>query len=329
MRVAIITDQAIGGNFLAWSLLWLSGQNSYLDLVNQNIRELTASPLTDKNSHRFRSNHALTLEQVVNMLDSAPQDNQLHHVYFHLLGHNGPYSADKSKQDTGLAIEFAAARCDKVITINLSNNYDLYHCALKRRVLGQNLLGTGKHESDQAALEDYIKYYFNDCLAQWQSLGLTNVWDQREFLALNMRPFSYPRLTDCHKFDFDCYDLPAHVCWLGLDRHIQDVLDYCELRLDPSRLQTWLDIYRHWQTQHQDRVKFCWFFDTIIDGILHNRNLNLETFNLDICREAAIQHVLLYNHNLNLKTWQLEKFTNTQQLHLLLENNFHTLGING
>ena len=53
--------------------------------------------------------------------------------------------------------------------------------------------------------------------------------------------------------------------------------------------------------------------------------MDLESFELDIMQEAAIQRELIYKYNLNFKTWQLEKFQSTRQLHALLEPNIHSL----
>lgn len=329
MKLAIVTDQAVGGNFLAWSLLWLSGQTDYFETEQGCLMPLVDNPLTKLNSHQFRSNHARSIEQLTCMLDQLPSNSVCEHVYFHVLGPSGKYSEQDFKNTTTQAVDLVKDACDKVIVVRTHPAYDLYHCALQRRVLGRNLSGTANYLTDQEALEDYIEFYFGDKLAEWQKQGLTSVWDQREFLALNMRPFSYLKLNNCHAFDFELYDLPAHVCWLGLDKNIQNMLEYCGLQLDKSRLQSWIDIYQSWQAKHYDRIQFCWFFDIIIEGILYNRNLDLSKFNLDICREAAIQHTLLYQHNLNFKTWQLEKFTNTQQLNSLLEPNTHKLGIKG
>ena len=152
-----------------------------------------------------------------------------------------------------------------------------------------------------------------------------SVWDKREFIALVIRPFDSDRITNYHQFDFDHFALSAPDLWLNLGHSIHDVLNYCDLDLDCNLYDSWKPVYYQWQQLHLDRLKFCWYFDTIVDNIVSGRHMDLSRFNLDIVREAAIQHVLIYKHNLNLKTWQLEKFENTQQLHKLLEPNTHPI----
>lgn len=324
-QVAIITDDAVGGTFVSWSLLWLSGQQNYFSTKKQQYIDLTSNPINTKNSHQFEANHALRLSNVEHFLNTLP-NNHLQHIYFHHLSCDGRHSAEQALLDTSAGIDLVAKNCDKVIVIEKPKEYQLYHCKLKKRGNFHFGLNDGtRYTDDNIALDEFINFYFNESLGLWKSQGLEHIWDKREFLALNFRPFQDRHIRDCHSFDFDHRTIFADACWLTLDEHIKSLLDYCNVELDRQRFEHWLDIYTQWKLLHLDRIKFCKSFETIIKHILDGSNIDLEEFDLDIVREATIQHTLIYRHNLNLKTWQLEKFTSTKQLHNLLEPNIHPL----
>lgn len=326
-RIAVITDAAVGGTFLSWSLHWLSGQSTYFSAKQRAEMLVTADPVNEQNSHNFVANHATTLNLVSKYLKFLPQTG-LQHIYFHQLKNAGPYSYQQSLADTAEAINLASAQCDRVVVVSLPESYKLYHCKLASRNNVHTRLKDGSvyYSTDyNQILDDFLEFFFSENLKIWRSQNLNNIWDQREFLALNIRPFDRNSITQCHSFDFSHFALPADKSWLELDQHILDILDYCKIPLDQSKYQQWITAYKQWQALHTDRIQFCRIFDQLIDAILTNKPIDLIPLNLDIVREAAIQHCLIYKHNLNFKTWQLEKFTNTQQLHQLLEPNIHPL----
>lgn len=323
-RLAVITDIAVGGTFLTWSILWLSGQNEYFSTKENKQLNLIANPLTNQNSHQFLVNQARDPLGIQQILNSLPTDNKLHHLYFHILRNKQEYQETDSIDLTKQGIELSVQNCEKIIVVNNHKEYSLYNCSFKQRSAPFDFYNGSKVINDnELALENFINYFFQKSLDKWGKL--TEVWDKREFLALNFNPRQKLYLRDCHKFDFNFFELPAHALWLSLDIYIKDILDYCNLTLDHSRFDHWHQIYNKWKKLHQDRIQFCWYFDTIVNNIVDNRDMDLTKFDLDIVREAAIQHELIYTHNLNFKTWQLEKFVNTKQLHNLLEPNTHPL----
>ena len=198
----------------------------------------------------------------------------------------------------------------------------------KQRTLTVDSITGQRYKNFDEQHNEFIKQYFSKDKQIFDKLKLSNIWDYREFLALNIRPFDIVKITDTSKFDFDYFYIDTFDLYNYFDRFINTLFDYLEVEIDNSRRIQWLDIYRGWQRLHADRVQFVYYFDQIIDHIVRGKYFDLSRFNLDIMQEAAIQHTLLYKHNLNFKTWQLEKFTNTQQLHKLIESNIHTLTSN-
>ena len=245
-----------------------------------------------------------------------------------MLLNRGRFSKNKLISNTREGITLASNHVDKIVTINLDKQYYLYDCKLQNRADAYFTLADGKistANNSDARLDEYIKFFFKESLDVWKKHNLTNIWDKREFIALNFRPHDGVHLSDCHQFDFDHYNIPAHICWARLDEQIENLLTYCGITLDKSRFENWLEVYSEWKKIHYDRIKFCESFDTIIQNILNGNDMDLSEFDLDIIRESAIQHTLIYKQNLNFKTWQLEKFVNTKQLHSLLEPNIHPL----
>lgn len=310
---AILTDPVVGGTFLSWTWHWLRGDKQYYHVDSNRLVEVFADPLNQKNSHKFLPNQPVSLESFNNIFTNTHRQ----HIYFHNF---------RDKQ-TNQAIEKIKSSDCKTTLVTAGQKYVLYSCSLATRSTaspsfmhpGRNLL------DDKEILFDKLKFFFGNDYDFWTQQNLTNIWDLREFIALNQRPLENHSITNCHQFDFEYFDLPAIDVWKNLDRKVVQWFDYCEATVDQTRLESWLLVYRQWQQLHLDRINFCENFENIIDGILTNQDIDLTQFNLDIVRESAIQHALIYRHNLNFKTWQLEKFENTKQLHNLLEPNIHAI----
>lgn len=319
--IHVVTDPGVGGTFLSWSIHWLAGHTDYF-LVEENKHcKLTENPVGKNNAHAFVPN------QPNRIFNCSPE--QFDH-FVNYLNNNGfddtnilYYHWFSNPTTTEHAIKYSNANATKLIVIDSSQDL-LYHCTFRKRapypVDHQKILF-----DDQEIQNFFITTFFNDSKEQWELLKLTDKWDLREFLALNLRPFD-PICVYTHvDKSKEHYLLPGRILWSAMDEEIQNLFEYLNLKLDQHRFEHWKEIYRNWKRVHYQRLRFSTHFDTIISSIINNWNFDLTTFDLDIQQEAAIQHALIYRHNLNLKTWQLEKFVNCQQLHNLLETNIHPL----
>lgn len=324
--ITVITDPAVGGTFLTWSLHFLAGHDTVYSTKKKSFVKLTHTPLTTTNAHNFRPNHPNTVDEFmynVDCLTATPTEN-FHTLYFHNL-------RDCNRTHTGTtasAIDTVKLLSKKHIYLSLDKKNALYNCGYKGRSLAVDDITGQRYKNFDEQHNGFIKRYFNKDKQIFDKLKLSNVWDYREFLALNVRPFDVIKMTDTSKFDFDHYCIDTFDLYNYFDYFVNTLFEYLDIGIDNSRKSQWLDIYRVWQRVHADRVQFVYYFDLIIDYIIGGKYFDLSRLNLDIMQEAAIQHVLLYRHNINFKTWQLEKFTNTQQLHNLLEPNIHTLTSN-
>lgn len=310
---AILTDSGVGGTFLAWSWHWLKGDDQYYHVESDIHVKVFADPLTKKNSHKFLPNQPLSLDSFNKIFANINKQ----HIYFHNFKDNA----------TSQAIERIKTSDYKTVVVTKGEEYALYSCSLAARsTLSPSLLNPRQRLfDDKEILLDKLKFFSGNDYDYWTQQNLTNIWDLREFIALTLRPLENNTIKNCHQFDFEYFNLPAIDVWKSLDKKIVQWFDYCEVAVDQTRLESWLQVYRQWQQLHIERINFCENFETIINGILTNQDIDLAQFGLDIVRESAIQHALIYRHNLNFKTWQLEKFENTKQLHNLLEPNIHPI----
>ena len=316
--IAIFTDPAIGGTFLEWSIYYLAGRSHYYSIHEKTLIPVTNTPLTNINAHNFLPNIISNQKKAAWIIpDVINQSDNIQTIYFHYF----PESASYIKQLLPVV--------SKSIILTMSPEQTLYRCHFKTRFGSEPTPSLSDCDitltNDQDRFDDYVNFFFKQSKNTWNQQKLKSIWDIREFLALNFRPFDTVKITEKINLDVDHYHINAMELWDRFDDRVGDLFRYLDLDINKKNLENWIKIYQQWKKIHKDRIFFIWYFDIIIDYVIKGHSFDLSRFNLDICQEAAIQHVLIYRHNLNLKTWQLEKFTNTRQLHELLEPSIHPL----
>jgi hypothetical protein len=315
--IAVLTDPGTGGTFLTWTLHYLSGQNQYYAAKQKKQIEVISDPVLKTNAHGFRPNQAGDLSKFKDLFqDLSNRNNNLDVLYFH----NFSDCDRTSTGTTAIAIDAVSKKSKKIICLTISKKNSLYQCYYNARAPLTQMFSNQQQQHNH-----FIQTYFKDSEQKWEQLNLNNIWDDREFLALNYNPVDAIKITDVHNFNFDHYFLAAEDLWNMFDQTVIQLFDYLEIQIDRTRWENWINVYSRWKKIHYQQLKFDLYFETIIDYILSGKNIDLTDFNLDILQESAIQHTLIYKHNLNLKTWQLEKFQSTQQLHSLLEPNQHQI----
>jgi hypothetical protein len=256
------------------------------------------------------------------LLTAEPTDT-FHTIYFH----NFIYKTESVDVDLERSIDKLSKRTKKIIVLSSSNNSILYHAAYKPRsdnaYLWQQL--NEFTNNPDTIFNDFVEYFFKESVYKWNTLKLTELWDRREFIALNFNFKKSLQIKPNIKSGIGCYNIDTMDLFNTFDVTVRDLFEYLDIPIATHRWQGWLEVYNRWQQLHYNRLQFVWYFDAIVDSILRGNDFDLTRFHLDLVQEAAIQNSLIYKHNLNLKTWQLEKFTNTKQLHNLLELNFHNL----
>ena len=310
--VVVLTDPAMGGVFLSWSLHFLAGHDTFFHARSNAFLDLPKNPLTDINAHNFRPNHISTAQQ----LPIIDQISQCQSLNFHTIYYHNYLFEDQSDNDT--IINKLISCSDKILVVTNQPKHLLYEKSLRSRA------STSSYQNNQEQFDDYVDQYFKDSKEHWQELGLNSVWDQREFLALNYRHLNLP-ISEHMDLSILHHSIDALEWFVLGDRLMPDVFKYLGIDIDPNRLDEWKKIYQIWQQNHHQRLSFLWNFDKIVDYVVAGKYMDLTRLDLDIYQEAIIQHELIYKYNLNLKTFQLEKFSDTVQLHKLLEPNIHQL----
>jgi len=325
--IAVITDPGVGGTFLTWSLHYLAGHTDHFDYKSESLKKLTHDPITNSNAHGFTPNQSTNLEGIQNclLILSNTTTDDFHTIYFHNL-----INTNKNQlawcQDTHLAVQKTMSQCDKIIVLCNQKKNNLYHARHESRILTQKYRdATIKNKSWQEQHNDFIEYFFKESLDYWKQQNLNQIWDYREFLALNLRPFDFISILPYIDRNVDHYELDCVELYTIFNDTVDQLFNYLDLKIDADRKKQWQIIYNKWKKIHQNRLNFSYHFDKIISCILDGHYQDLTRFELDVVQEACIQHKLIYTHNLNLKTWNLDKFNNTQQLHQLLEPNRHPL----
>lgn len=345
MKIVCITSPlSVGCSFVDWSMHFLAGESTYYSVTEKQWVNL-ASPeslFTVINAHGHKKNHSHGRQENIEFI------NQFRRLKNARLCSNYPviqhidvvanelkldcqsltqpeiwqsiqqYQKEdylnifNDSIDSGAKVVYISCQTDPATTLYFSEPraFD--------RFLTQNKSPTSIADMNA----EFQQLFFSQSTSTWNELNLTDIWDVRERMALDLRPFATPvhEITDFTKNHLwiNCVDL-----WYRGPMVIKKIMTYIDLPIDHSRYSHWTKVYAHWQQMQLDKLEFSFNINHIIDCIINNWHYELGT--LSLTQEAIIQHLLIYKHNLNLKTWQLEKFpSNTKDLHLLLEPNIHS-----
>jgi hypothetical protein len=322
--ISIITDPVVGGTFLNWSIHYLSGDLDYYFAWHDSLLPVCSDPLTDKNAHGFMPNQSSTLADFCTVLNKLKQSSRSNNtLYFHHF--RGATLSDDP--DTKQAVVQVNTLSTKTVFLTLAPEHALYKCSYEQRTSVRSWIDKTKTlHSNEEIFKDFVNQFFADSKFKWEQLDLNQIWDLREFLALNFDPFNIISIRPMvGLIKTPSYIIEAVEMMTVFDQTVYDLFDYLQIKLCDNRFSHWLTVYRKWQKIHLRRLKFVFNYQLIVNSVVNGSNVDLSKFDLDIIQEAAIQRALIYNHGLNFKTWQLEKFTNTAQLHHLLQPNFHPL----
>lgn len=320
----------VGCTFLDWSIHYLTGQTDFWN-QHQGLTQLVDNPCQGSNAHQHLKNHPAGLEQTQQCVEYLQS-----HSNFATLYPVAPHISRISQQQPGLdtwtyqhiasqeyndTIKWLDQIGAKIIFVSLNKNLPLYAFAQPRFQSKNNWNNEKRLDSIQDVWNFFSDYFFQDSALIFQQQKLTEIWDTREFFALNLRPLAAPPLQ--LNLDFDHYWVDSQDLWFNGKQKLLDILAWLNLEPNAKRYQNWCEIFEQWQNLQIKALKFQWQYQHIVDSTVNNWSYPID---LTFEQEVVIQHCLIYQHNLNIKTWQLEKFpNNTQLLHQLLEPNCHTL----
>jgi hypothetical protein len=342
MIFCVTSTNSIGCTFLDWSIHYLSGQSEFYN-TDLGWSKLSADPVQKKNAHSHPKNHPHGADEtqiVINKFMSVEAD---------LLSLNpalirSATVAKKLNLDINKISEKNSNVYEQICNYQAKDYSNIFHVCITNNIpiiyLKQNsyipynlfFRSDIKHfeyklaESQSEMKEEFLTIFFDQTnKKEWgDSIAKMPIWDLREFVALNIRPYFKPPLDDMVDRRNPHFYIDSMDWWCNGENKILEVFKYLKLNLDNKRYSHWVPIYRRWQKQQLNILNFCWNIDNICESIVNNYYLDIGAYNLDFWQEAILQHILIYKYKLNLKNWQLEKFpTNTQALHKLLEPNIH------
>lgn len=339
--VCVSSSNSIGCTFVDWSIHFLSGQTQFYSVAESAWIPLSTNPVNSVNAHGHKKNHPSGFDRTKKTLEHLKNTSTGDFFTFYPsplladlaakqlgLYNDQPLTDDtfkkiqiKQRDDYADLINYCLKQKLKVIYMSLNSQDVLYSTA--GRSADRLFFSSHKPRDMEESKNHFDQLFFKDSIETWSQQGLTNTWDRRERLALNIRPFNFEYVD---QFSFDYTDphlwVDARSMWYNGHAAIKKVMKFCSLAIDNNRWEPWTKIYAEWQKVQLKILEFEFNYQHIVDAIVNNWYYEIDDLTFD--QEVVIQHCLIYQHGLNLKTWQLEKFpSNTQDIHKLLEPNIH------
>lgn len=285
--IAITSALGVGGTFVDWSLHFLSGQSRYFSVADQSWIDLVDQALTHENAHQHKRNHPLGIDKVdhyIKMLSQTP--HELHSFYM-----LDDYFESTVNAPTTQLIEKCHSHQIPVVYLHVP----------------QHLIGYAWRKRNGITVDN------NSDVA---------LWDQREQLALDFRPFDTSVLIpDIATTDSTVW-IHCEQLWQSPELVLREIMSKLSVTVVESRYSQWCKQADQWRQMQLSYTKFVRELDHIVAAIVNGWSHPLDR--LTLTQEAVIQHCLIYQHNLNIKSWGLDHFpNNTQLLHQLLETNHH------
>lgn len=342
----VTSARGLGCTFLDWSVYWLSGQDHVYDLRAKQWLAITEDPLKTtgavSNAHNHAKNHpsgSMATKDAVRALLSADHSERRTSFYpfpLHLdlaleqIGRSAHdlqdakvrHDASQLRQDDYLDT-LAWIHTQQIPVIYVAIDPLVAGYFWQPRSLERGLVKPSRPNSLDDVWQEYDDIFFKRSTETWDAMGLTDVWDQRERMALNMRPFAKIPMSDLtlpfkHQW-INCQDL-----WFDTERTISRAMSWLDLEITTTRLDHWRSVAQRWQATHNDHLRFYRQLPQIVRAIVRGHDFEIPP--LTLRQEATVLHCLLYQHDLNLKSWQLCRFpNNARDLHALLEANIHPL----
>lgn len=346
--VCISSTSSLGNTFLDWSIQYLSGQHSYIhvdDFLHASRNILCSNPLISEthdvgNAHghvKTYTNGSEETRNTIQKIKSFKEDNELACIYpgpMNLVStaerlYNKKITDDFFKNSInfdklfGLIVEdypkiFDVCNQESVPLIYVEDR--LWNCSYKPRSKG-----TWDSNGNTYTASGFSEVILNQMTWGFpgsKQLFSDNIWDNREYIALHLRPRNKTNYNI--NFKLPHYYVEANSLWTDGEHTLNCIMKWLKLSVNKNRYTKWTGIYKEWQSMQIARLRLPQNIDFICNAIINGWYHDLTQYNLDLFDEAYIQHTLIYKYNLTLKNWGLEKFPdNTNSLTELLEKSFY------
>lgn len=340
----VTSTQSIGCTFLDWSLLYLSGQQKVFSAQSLTWHDIVSNPLQENltvmNAHGHIKNHVSGWQRNKRIVQKIRDNttNGLISIYPTLL------HIDNCCTDLDLNIGKISSSLQQILAYQKQDYIDMLSwiaCEQQipviyvafdptvrgyrwtKRSLNRMMASSEKPKAISDLIKEYHDIFFSGSQRAWMDLGLTEIWDIRERMALDIRPFD-DHWGDDLLLAHDHYWVHCQDLWFDTERTVRKIMSWLDLDIVEENVERWLPIMRSWQQIHNNNLRFPRQLSKIIRSIVqgHKHDISQLTFE----QEVIVQHCLIYQYGLNLKTWQLDKFPDcASKLYLLLEPNFHPI----
>lgn len=332
--VCCTSKYSVGCTFLDWSINYLKGESKFFNRTLGWI-DLVDDPVDLLNAHGHRKNHPGGFLETCEYVEFIQKNSDFASLYpCPLLFYSAATALNQSliniddtawkkvvdyrNHDYNQLLQWLDQQGAKIIFVSANKTLPLYVNS-EIRATKVALHHNNTPESIDEIRQGIDLVFFQDSVNRWKEMGLDNVWDVRERLALDIRPFN--PIEEEVDFSINHYWVDCQELWFNGDKKIPEILDWLKIKIDPLRLDQWLYVYHKWRNLQLNTLSFQIKCDHIVKCIVNNWS---HPINLTFNQEVIIQHCLIYQYNLNLKTWNLNKFpNNTKDLHFLLEENIH------
>lgn len=332
--ISCTSQYSVGCTFLEWSINYLAGKTKYYH-ATKGWTELTKNPITKLNAHSHIKNHPNGLaetQQYIQTLQKNTDFVTLYPIAQHIESiadqHNialenisaehWNFLNQQQASEYNKLLKWLSSIGSKIIFVSLDPSLTLYSKLVRSTERIFYTRGSGSDKDAQRALDTV---FFQKSIKKWSDLELTNVWDVRERMALDLRPFEHRRWSV--EFNISHMWIDSQELWYNGKSKIFDIMNWLEVAVVTDRIDHWNTVFDQWQQLQLKNLKFQYQYQHIVDCIINGWSYPID---LTFDQEVIIQHCLIYQHNLNLKTWNLTKFpSNTKDLHALLEPNIHPI----
>lgn len=338
----VTSTNSVGCTFLDWSIHFLSGATQFYSTVEGQI-QLTENPLFKSNAHGHKKNHPNGFDHVKSTVEILKKSSANLSSFYCVSLHEDKIADVIGIKNNFLTVEnfnkineyrfydysnilnFCSKESVPVIIVDLPRQIPYFNkIRQNEKMFFQKYSYLPIEEIDHYT--NFCKVFFKESYELWtKKLQQTELWDLREFLSLNIRPYENIDIYKTIDLSFRHFYIDARDLWFNGITVLAEVLKHLKIEIDSKRLEQWIPIYYKWSQMLANQNRFSWDLDYICQAIINNYDHNLSKYKLSLLDEAIIQHCLIYKHGLTIKGWKLDKFPdNTKLLHDLLEKNtFH------
>ena len=345
--LSTISEAGFGNTFVEWSVYFLSNKSTYFSWPKCQWVPLVENPLNGLNAHKHPKNHPLGVDSTRDFFDAIDRqgDSDFYSCYPHqLLSQtiakkiNVDINKISEKSVYAKILEYDRRETIRMVDLCFERSSHVVYLECKSqampliyffpRSLERKFTDLSKPKDENELFDEQDQLWNGSNISKWNDLHLTDIWDRRERLALNIRPIGKPGI-DCVSDVFDHIDfsrkhhrIGVRDLWCRGDQTFITLMEYLDLPIDGKRWEKWQSIYQQWVAPQAKLLGFMDNLSYLLEAIVNDWYYQLPE--LTFKQEVLIQHFLIYQYNLNLKTWQLAKFPpNTRDLHALLEPNIH------